>query len=267
MAQRNPLVKNNVQVTGKLDATLTIVFGNGFGTDTTSWQHVVPSFADDFRIVNYDNVGGGKSEPSAFNQSRYMHLQSYATDLVDICEALQLRDVVFVGHSVSGMIGLLASRKAPHLFSKMIFMNASPRYLNDGDYTGGFEKQDLMELYRLMASNYYAWARGFAANAMGNPDKPQLANEFARTLSEVRPDVALAVAKAIFESDHREDLKGFTIPSLIIQSTNDIAVPLFVGNYLHQHFVNSTLSVIQTEGHFPHISAPEELIRELKNFI
>ncbi len=175
--------------------------------------------------MNYDNVGGGKSDPVAFSQSKYMHLQSYAADLVELGEALQLRDVIFVGHSVSGMIGLLASKKAPHLFSKMVFMNASPRYLNDGAYTGGFEKQDLMELYRLMASNYYAWAKGFATHAMGNPDKPQLANEFARTLSEVRPDVALAVAKAIFESDHRADLKDFSIPSLIIQSTKDIAVP------------------------------------------
>jgi sigma-B regulation protein RsbQ len=267
MSHNNPLLKNNVQVTGKPDAPQTIVFGNGFGTDTTSWQHVVPSFAKDFRIVTYDNVGGGKSDPSAFVQSRYMHLHSYALDLIAIGEALQLRDVIYVGHSVSGMIGLLASKKAPHLFSKMVFMNASPRYLNDGAYVGGFEKQDLMELYRLMASNYYAWARGFAANVMGNADKPQLANEFARTLSEVRPDIALAVAKAIFESDHRADLKGFNIQSLIIQSTKDIAVPLAVGDYLHQHLAGSTLKVIDAEGHFPHISAPQRLILELKSFI
>lgn len=262
-----PRNKNNVQVTGNLEADRTIVFGNGFGTDTTSWKKIIPAFSRDYRIVTYDNVGGGQSDLSAFTQSKYMRLQSYAADLVEIGKSLELKHAVFVGHSVSGMVGLLAAKQSPELFARHVFINASPRYLNDGEYIGGFEKQDLMELYRLMATNYYTWAKGFAAHAMGHPEKPQLANEFAKSLSEVRPDIAIAVAQAIFESDHRADLPGFTKPSLIIQSTRDMAVPVAVGAYLNKNLTNSTLTTISAEGHFPHISSPEEIIRELKLFV
>ena len=263
----NSLKKNNVKISGREDAPTTIMFGNGFGTDQTSWRHIIPAFSDHYRIINYDNVGAGQSDPSAFSQSRYMRLGSYADDLIDICTALEISNAIFVGHSVSGMVGLLASKKNPALFSKHVFMNASPRYLNDGMYVGGFEKQDLMELYRLMATNYYAWARGFASEVMKNAEKPQLANEFASTLSDVRPDIAVAVAKAIFESDHRKDIEGFEKESLIIQSTNDTAVPQDVGYYLNERMINSKLSIIKAEGHFPHISAPDEVIREIKQFI
>lgn len=259
--------KNNVHVFGDISSGQTIVFGHGFGTDHTAWRFITDGFKDDYRLISYDNVGAGEVTIPYYNQLRYSKLASYADDLVDICEELDVRDALFVGHSVSGMIGLLVSRKAPEFFAKHVFMNASPRYLNDEGYIGGFTQEDLNGLYEGMAHNYHAWASGFAAIAMQNEDKPQHALEFEKTLSAVRPDIALAVSKAIFESDHRADLQGFSKESLIIQSKKDIAVPMEVGVYLNKHLINSRLEVIDATGHFPHISAPKEILRSILAYL
>lgn len=259
--------KNNVQIMGNKESEKTLVFGHGFGTDNTSWRFVLPAFENEYKIITYDNVGAGKSDMDAYNSVKYSHLNSYAQDLVEICDELDVEDAVFIGHSVSGMVGLLASKIAPDFFKKHVFMNASPRYLNDGLYKGGFDQSDLDSLYEAMATNYYAWVSGFSTLAMRNEDKPSLAAEFARTLSEVRPDVALAVAKAIFESDHRKDLPDFEKESLFIQSKNDIAVPMEVAHYFRKNISNSTVYEIDVDGHFPHISAPEEIVTAIRSFI
>lgn len=263
----NAQKKNNVQVHGKPDAAQTLVLGHGFGTDQSAWRFTMDSFTDRFRVITYDNVGAGQSDPGAYSQAKYSKLESYADDVIDLCDAFNVTNAIFIGHSVSGMVGLLASRKAPELFSKHVFMNASPRYLNDTGYAGGFDQKDLNELFDAMATNYYSWVGGFAPAAMGNPEKPQLADEFARTLSEIRPDIALAVSRAIFQSDHRKDLPGFEKESLIIQSNQDIAVPMAVGEYLNKNLTSSKLMVINATGHFPHISAPQEIIRVLNTFL
>jgi sigma-B regulation protein RsbQ len=261
------LAKNNVRVINEQNTGQTMIFALGFGTDQTAWEQVVAPFLDTHRIVVYDNVGAGKSDPGAFSANKYDTLHSYTNDLLDICDELQIKDAVLVAHSVSGMVATLAGIKAPHHFSKLVLVGASPRYLNDEAYTGGFDQPSLNGLFEAMSNNYFAWVSGFAPAAMGNPNNPKLAENFANTLSAIRPDIAQSVARVIFQSDHRHDLPKLNIPTLLLQSQKDIAVPLEVAEYLNKHIKDSTMKVVDAEGHFPHISAPAEIIREIQNFI
>ncbi len=257
--------RNNVNILGEGGKTL--IFAHGFGTDQTAWHTVADAFKDSYRIVLYDNVGGGKTDPSHFSPQKYSQLEAYANDLLEIADELKLNDAVFIGHSVSGMIGLLAAVKAPEHFSKCIMVGASPRYLNDEGYTGGFEQEHLNSFYQAMEMNYYAWVSGFASAAMTYPERPELAQGFAATLSSIRPDIAQSVARTIFQSDYRHMLPELKHETLIIQSTNDIAVPQEVGEYLHKHIPNSKLVKVSATGHFPHISEPQQIINALKKFI
>lgn len=253
--------RNNLKVLG--NGSQTLVFAHGFGSNQTAWRHQVKAFESDYRIVLFDCVGAGNSDLSAYSPRRYSSLYSYAEDLLDLCCHLKLKNCILVGHSVSGMISLLTALLEPELFSQLIFLSASPRYLNDGDYIGGFEQSDLDALYTAMSSNYYAWASGFAPLAMGNPDKPELAIEFANSLAAIRPDIAQAVARVIFQSDHRAELPKLTIPVSILQATDDIAVPLEVGRYLNQKIPHSQLIQIDAKGHLPHVSAPDVVIHAI----
>jgi sigma-B regulation protein RsbQ len=251
------LQRNNVTLLGS--GRQTIIFAHGFGSDQTAWRHQVAAFVSDYRIVLFDHIGAGKSDFSAYSPRRYSSLYSYAEDLLDLCAELKLTKCIVVGHSVSGMASLLAALVEPQCFSKLIFVGASPRYLNDKDngYVGGFEQSDLDALYAAMSSNYYAWVSGFAPLVMGNPDKPELSIEFAKTLAAIRPDIAQAVARVIFQSDHRAELPRLTVPTIILQSSNDIAVPPQVGQYMAEKIPNSQLIHISATGHLPHLSAPD----------
>lgn len=262
-----PQEKNNVTVKGNLESPDTMIFAHGFGTDQTSWDEVAKAFEDQYRIVLFDNVGGGRSPESAFSPHKYETLDSYAEDLIDICESLGLKDAILVAHSVSGMISLLASIKKPEYFRKLIVVGASPRYRNEPGYKGGFEQEDLDGLYATMDNNYFAWASGFSKLAMGNPDRPSLAENFANSLAEIRPDIAQSVARTIFQSDYRSELPKVNRPVLIVQAREDIAVPLDVAEYLHKNIKNSDLVMVDATGHFPHISAPKEVIRVINQFI
>lgn len=255
------LERNNVKILGNGDRT--IVFAHGFGSAQSAWRHQVAAFAPDFRIVLFDHVGAGESDFTAYSPRRYSSLYSYAEDLLDLCTELKLAQCILVGHSVSGMVSLLAALVEPQLFSQLIFISASPRYLNDENYIGGFEQSDLDALYAAMSSNYYAWASGFAPLAMGNPDKPELAQEFAKTLGDIRPDIAQAVARVIFESDHRQELPRLQVPTLILQASNDIAVPLDVGKYMANKIRQSQLINIDAQGHLPHLSAPDVVTKAI----
>lgn len=249
------LERNNVKILG--NGSKSIIFAHGFGSDQTAWRHQVTAFASDYRIILFDHVGAGKSDFSAYSPRRYSSLYSYSEDLLDLCAELKLTQCILVGHSVSGMVSLLAALVEPQRFSQLIFISASPRYLNDEGYFGGFEQSDLDSLYAAMSSNYYAWASGFAPIAMGNPEKPELALEFASTLSAIRPDIAQAVARVIFQSDHRAELPRLTLPTTILQASGDIAVPPEVGQYMADKIADSQLISIQAQGHLPHISAPD----------
>lgn len=251
----NILQRNNVNQLGS--GSQTIIFAHGFGSDQTAWRHQVAAFASDFRIVLFDHVGAGKSELSAYSPHRYSSLYSYAEDLLDLCAELKLKKSILVGHSVSGMVSLLAALVEPDCFSQLFFISASPRYLNDQGYYGGFEQSDLDAFYDAMSANYYAWASGFAPIAMATQDKPELAKEFAKTLAAIRPDIAQAVAKVIFQSDHRVELPRLTVPTVILQASDDVAVPLEVGRYMAKKIPSSQLFNINARGHLPHLSAPD----------
>ncbi|HCF30435.1 MAG TPA: alpha/beta hydrolase [Cyanobacteria bacterium UBA11049] len=247
--------RNNVKLLG--NGSQTIIFAHGFGSDQTAWRHQVATFSSDFRIVLFDHVGAGKSDFSAYSPRRYSSIYSYAEDLLDLCAELKLTKTILVGHSVSGMVSLLAALVEPDCFSQLFFIDASPRYLNDVGYYGGFEQSDLDVLYESMSSNYYAWASGFAPIAMATQDRPELAREFANTLTAIRPDIAQAVAKMIFQSDHRAELPRLTVPTVILQASDDIAVPPEVGQYMADKIPISKLLNIDAKGHLPHISAPD----------
>lgn len=251
------LQRNNIVTLGQGEQTL--VFAHGFGSDQTAWRHQVAAFQANYKIVLFDHVGAGKSDMAAYSPRRYSSLYSYAEDLLELCAQLKLSQVILIGHSVSGMVSLLAALVDPSRFKQLIFLGASPRYVNDPatNYIGGFEQSDLDALYAAMSTNYYVWVSGFAPIAMGNPEKPELAIEFANTLAAIRPDIAQAVARVIFQSDHRSELSKLKVPAVILQSNNDIAVPLVVGEYLAKNLPQSKLININARGHFPHISAPE----------
>lgn len=262
----NVTTKNNLRIINE-QGTHTMIFAHGFGTDQTAWSQVTDAFSNDYRLVLYDNVGAGKSAPSAFSPNKYDTLHSYADDLLDICRAMDITGAIMVGHSVSGMISLLAGVKEPDRFKKIVMVGASPRYLDDEGYKGGFSQEALDGFYNAMANNYYAWVSGFAPAAMANADRPQLAAGFAESLSSIRPDIAQSVARVIFQSDHRDMLPKLHTDTLILQTKQDIAVPMEVASYLDQHISNSRLQVVDAEGHFPHISAPGEIINAIKNYI
>lgn len=247
--------RNHVQRLGT--GKQTIIFAHGFGSDQTAWRHQVAAFAKSYQIVLFDHVGAGNSDLSAYSPHRYSSLYSYAEDLLDLCAELKLQNSILVGHSVSGMISLLAALVDPNYFSKLVFIGASPRYLNDQSYYGGFEQSDLDQLYKAMSTNYYAWAVGFAPMMMATQDQPELAQEFAKTLSAIRPDIAQAVARVIFQSDHRLELTRLNVPTVILQASDDIAVPPQVGQYMADKIPKSTLVNIPARGHLPHISAPD----------
>jgi len=259
--------RNNVQVLGKPDAAKTIVFAHGFGTDQTAWQDVAEAFADEYKIVLFDYVGANEKTTPFFNTRKYKHLQAYADDILDVLEELGLRQVTLIGHSVGGMTGALAAIQEPSWFSKLILVNASPRYVNDNDYQGGFDQQTLDELFAQMQRDFHAWAGGFAPRIMANADRPHLANGFIQTISAMRPDVALAIARVIFQSDHRADIAQLQHPTLLIQGTHDLAVPHAVGHYMENHMPNAWLTFIDAEGHLPHISHADKVVQAIQPFL
>jgi sigma-B regulation protein RsbQ len=259
------LKRNNVHVVGK--GTRTLIFAHGFGSEQGAWRHQVAAFQDRYRIVLFDHVGCGHSDLEAYSPHRYRSIHGYAEDLLELCAALKLMDATLVGHSVGGMVGLLAALAEPKRFQRLVFIKASPRYLNDAGYTGGFTQEQLDALYHSMSSNYYAWASGFAPLAMGNAERPELAREFAATLSAMRPDIALSLARVIFQSDHRANLPRLTIPSLILQSGGDIAVPSEVGLYMARHIPQARLVSLNATGHLPHLSAPDAVTQALASFL
>lgn len=259
--------RNNVHLLGNQEINKTLVFANGFGTDQRAWDEVVKAFTDNYRIVLFDYVGANEKTVPYFNVRRYKQLHSYADDLLDILEELKLEDVTLIGHSVGGMSGLLAAIQEPTWFSQLILLNVSPRYVNEADYVGGFDQIALEGLFAQMEGNFHAWVSGFASMVMANPDRPHLALAFAKTLEAMRPDVALAIAKVIFYSDHRADITQLQHRTLLLQARFDPAVPIEVSYYLQKHMPNALLSFIECEGHFPHLSDPKSVISAVNAFL
>jgi sigma-B regulation protein RsbQ len=245
-----------------------MLFAHGFGCDQRMWRLVAPAFADDYRLVLFDYVGAGRSDLSAYDPARYATLDGYAQDVLDVVEALDLRDVVFVGHSVSAMVGVLAANRAPGRFSRLVLVGPSPRYLNDPpDYVGGFERADVEGLLETMDRNYLGWAGAMAPSIMGNPDRPALGEELEASFCATDPAIARRFAEATFLADNRADLAHVRVPSLILQCADDVIAPPVVGEYLHRTLPGSTLRHMRATGHCPHLSAPEETVALMREFL
>ena len=260
------LTRNNVKVGGR--GRQPMLFAHGFGCDQNMWRFVAPAFAEDYRIVLFDYVGSGRSDVAAYDAERYASLDGYADDVVDVCRALGLRDVVFVGHSVSAMVGVLAAKREPALFTDLVLIGPSPRYLNDApDYVGGFERSDIDGLLETMDKNYIGWANYLAPAIMANPDRPELGQELNESFCSTDPVIARRFAEATFFADNRADLADVAVPSLILQCAEDIIAPPEVGEYVHRALAGSTLRQMRATGHCPHMSAPEETIRLIREFV
>jgi sigma-B regulation protein RsbQ len=260
------LKRNNVRELGR--GAQPMLFAHGFGCDQHMWRYVTPAFENDYRIILFDYVGAGKSDWSAYDADRYSTLEGYAQDVLDICEALDLHDVIFVGHSVSSMIGVLAAIAQPERFAKLIMVGPSPRYINDApDYVGGFERSDIEGLLETMDKNYIGWANFLAPAIMQNADRPELGAELTESFCSTDPVIARQFAKATFFSDNRSDLAQVAAPSLILQCSDDIIAPNAVGEYLHRELRDSTLRVMKATGHCPHMSAPDETVRLIKEYL
>ena len=257
--------RHNVRVLGSLGPPL--IFAHGFGSEQRAWRHQVAAFKDHYQIILFDHVGCGRSDFNAYNATRYGSIRGYAEDLLELCEELDVRDGILVGHSVSGMAGMLAAIAEPKRFRQLVFVKASPRYLNDEGYVGGFEQAQLDALYGAMSGNFHAWASGFAKLVANAPELPELAREFATSLSAMRPDIALASARVIFGSDVRSELPRLKTPTLVLQSGEDFAVPDEVGLYLARHIPLAQLARIDARGHLPHMSAPAAVNQALADFL
>ena len=231
------------------------------------WRYVAPAFESAFRTVLFDQVGAGGSDLTAYDPSKYADLSAYADDLVEICQELQLEDVIFVGHSVGAMIGVLASLKVPELFQKLILVGPSPRYIDDGDYVGGFSAEQIDELLEFLSDNHMGWSEAIAPAIMGNADRPELGEELKESFCRLDPFIARDFARVTFTSDNRADLQKVATPTLILQCSEDFVASEVVGRYVHQQIPQSTLVQLEATGHCPNLSAPAEVIEAIRAYV
>jgi sigma-B regulation protein RsbQ len=258
--------RHNIKVSGRSDGQ-PMLFAHGFGCDQNMWRYIAPRFEDEFRVVLFDHVGAGNSDPSAYEPQRYSSLSGYAGDVVAICTELELRDVVFVGHSVSAMIGVLAAAAAPELFTKLVLVGPSPRYINDADYVGGFSADDINDLLESLESNYLGWSSAMAPVIMGRADRPELGEELTESFCRTDPSIARQFAQVTFLSDNREDLTAVATPTLILQCANDAIAPVSVGEFVRDRMPNASMVLLNATGHCPNLSAPEETAAAIEQFV
>lgn len=265
-SRESVIQRNNITVHGNGDKVL--VLAHGFGCDQRMWRYVLPTLSERYKVVLFDYVGSGNSDPSSFSVDRYSSLNGYAKDVVDVFEALELENVAFVGHSVSSIIGLIALLEAPNTIAELVMVCPSPYFLNDlPDYEGGFEQSDLQELMSLMDKNYIGWAHYLAPLVMGVNSSEALVEELSGSFCSTDPVIAKTFANATFFSDHRNLLPQCTARTLILQSASDSLASVRVGKYMHQHVPNSELEIIQAEGHCLHMTDPAVTASSIANFV
>lgn len=257
--------RNNVSVIGR-EGRPVVVLAHGFGCDQNLWRLVAPTLAEDFRVVLFDHVGAGRSDLSAWSPRRYATLHGYADDVLGILRELELRDVVFVGHSVAAMMGVLAAIEEPQRFSKLILLTPSPCYINHEDYRGGFSEADIVELLDSLDSNYLGWSAAMAPVIMANPERPELGEELTNSFCRTDPTVARAFAHTTFLSDNRADLSKVSVPTLVIECTQDAIAPREVGAFVHARIQSSELVTLDATGHCPQLSAPEATTEAIAAF-
>lgn len=244
-----------------------MMFAHGFGCDHNMWRFVVPEFQDDFKIILFDSVGAGGSDASQFDSKKYGTLHGYAQDVIEILRAAEVEKVIFVGHSVSAMVGVLAAIEAPELFERLILVGPSPSYINEGDYVGGFDSHDIEQMLEFLDTNYLGWSSAMAPAIMGNADRPELAGELENSFCRTDPTIARHFARTTFFSDHRDVLPHLKTPSLILQCSDDVIAPDAVGRYMHAALAQSTFVQMRANGHCPNLSAPQETVDEIKKYL
>lgn len=261
----NVLRKNNVQIKGQ--GSQAIIFAHGFGCDQNMWRFITPAFEKEYQTILFDHVGAGHSDISSYNKTKYSSLHGYAADVIEIVEELELQKPIFVGHSVSAMIGVLSAIAKPDYFDRLVLVGPSPCYINDGDYIGGFTREQIEGLIESLEANYFGWSASMAPVIMGNPDQPELGEELTNSFCRAEPEIAKQFARVTFFSDNRADLGRLETPSLILQCSQDIIAPIAVGHYLHKHLKNSEMQIMRATGHCPNLSAPEETITLIQNYL
>ena len=259
------LRRNNVKVTG--DGSRPIVFAHGFGCDYNAWAAIAPDFERDHRVVLFDHVGAGGSDLSAYDSEKYSTFEGYVDDTLEVMEALRLKDAVFVGHSAAATIGMLAAIRSPDRFSSLVMVAPSPSFIDDGDYVGGFSREDIEGLIEVLDSNFLGWSRSMAPAIMGNPDRPDLGDTLTGSFCRTDPDIAREFARVVFLADHRSDVPNCATPTLVLQTQADLIAPVEVGHYMHRHLPRSQLVLMQATGHCPHMSAPEETTAAIRGFL
>ena len=258
--------RNHVMELGR--GTRPMVFAHGFGCDQNMWRLITPAFEEDHRIVLFDYVGHGRSDRSAYDRDRYASLDGFAQDILDVVNALDLEDVILVGHSVSSIIGVLAINREPDRFSQLVMVGPSPRYINDPpDYHGGFERADIEALLDMMDKNYIGWASAMAPMVTGNPDRPDLVGELNESFCSTDPVVARQFARATFLGDNRSDLSGLPVPALVLQCSSDAIAPQGVGEYVARSLPRASFRQLSATGHCPHMSHPEETARAIRDYL
>jgi sigma-B regulation protein RsbQ len=257
--------RHNINIIG--NGNKTMVLAHGYGCDQNMWRYLTPHFQDEYRIVLFDHVGAGKSDLSAYNRHKYGTLNGYVDDVLEIIADTSNSPVIFVGHSVSSMIGVLAAIMKPDAFDKLILIGPSPCYINSGEYVGGFNRSDIESLLQTLADNHLGWSRAMAPVIMKNEDRPELAAELAESFCRTDPEIAKHFARVTFLSDNRADLANLTVPSLVLQCSDDSIAPDSVGEFVHRHLPGSTLVKMKAVGHCPHLSAPAETIQIIKQYL
>jgi sigma-B regulation protein RsbQ len=257
--------RNNVIVRGGGERAM--VFAHGFGCDQNMWRFVTPSFEQDFKVVLFDHVGCGKSDLEAYDSAKYSDLSGYADDVVEMCRELNVVRGIFVGHSVSAMIGALAWLKAPELFESLVMIGPSPRYIDDGDYVGGFSKEQIEELLDFLDDNHMGWSAAMGPLIMGNPDRPELSEELVNSFCRTDPEIAKAFGRVTFTSDNRADLPRVMARTLVIQCKEDVIAQQRVGEYVRDSLPKAEIVVIDATGHCPNLSAPAKVIRAITDFV
>jgi sigma-B regulation protein RsbQ len=258
--------RHAVRISGRPDG-LPILFAHGFGCDQNMWRLVAPRFEDEYRVLTFDYVGSGHSRLDAYDADRYGSLHGYAADVLEICRELDLHDVVFVGHSVSAMVGALAAIEEPDRFAALVMVGPSPRYMDDEDYIGGFSAADIDELLESLASNYLGWSTAMAPVIMGNHENPAFGAELTESFCRTDPDVARRFAEVTFRADNREDLRNIAVPTLVLQCREDVIAPIPVGEYVQKMVPDAELVVLDATGHCPHLSAPEATATAIANYL
>ena len=262
----NTLTRNNVTISGN-PLGQPLIFAHGFGCGQGAWRYVIPQFEEHYKVIAFDHVGSGGSDITAYDRGKYDSLNGYADDILEIIAELELKDVIYVGHSVSSMMGVLAANRAPELFAKLVLVGPSPRYVDDGSYKGGFTQDAIDGLIDSLDSNYLGWSSLMAPVIMGNPERPELGAELTASFCAVNPTIAGQFARATFLGDNRRDLAEVTVPTLILQSSDDVIAPVEVGEFVRDSIPGSTYVVMTSRGHVPNLSDPEQVAANIRSFI